>query len=62
MIAVDGADMKCKLKRLLDRPHEANSMASNGRRTILERHTCKRRVSELIGIYRQLASPQVMAC
>jgi spore maturation protein CgeB len=56
LLAVDGADMKRKIRRLLDNSRDAKTMASNGRRTILERHTCKHRVSELMTIYRQLTS------
>lgn len=54
-IAIDGAEMKRRIQRLLECPQEAETKALNGRRTLLERHTCKHRVAELMAIYQRLA-------
>ncbi len=50
LIARDGAEMTGHIRALLDDPDMARYLASNGRRTVLARHTCSHRVDELFAI------------
>lgn len=50
LMARDGADMKRLLRDLLNDTALAADLAANGRRTILDRHTCAHRVDELLHI------------
>ena len=50
LVARDAHEMARHLRALRDDPELRASLASNGRRTILERHTCAHRVDELLGI------------
>jgi spore maturation protein CgeB len=50
LIARDGAEMKRLLRHLLADERMAHELAAHGRQTVLERHTCAHRVSELLGI------------
>lgn len=54
LVASDGAQMKRCLRDLLHDAALAQEIARNGRRTILDRHTCAHRVDELLAIDRQL--------
>jgi spore maturation protein CgeB len=54
LIARDGAEMKQHLGAVLEDGTLAESLARNGRRTILERHTCAHRVDQLLQIVRDL--------
>ena len=55
--AADGAEMKRCLRRLLDDPQAARSLAEHGHRTVLARHTCAHRVDELMQIIRAAEEP-----
>jgi spore maturation protein CgeB len=57
LVARDRTEAVELLKRVLDDRLLAASLAANGRRTILERHTCAHRVDELLGILRELEEP-----
>jgi spore maturation protein CgeB len=57
LIAADGAEMKRHLKRLLADPQLAAALATHGRETILQRHTCAQRTDELLDICRRIDSP-----
>ncbi len=57
-VARDGAEMKQQLRHLLNRPDEAQTLAENGRQTILDRHTCAHRVDELLSIYGEMGPPE----
>lgn len=54
LFASDGAEMRRLIWDLRQDPARAAEMASNGRRTVLERHTCDHRVAELIDIFAAL--------
>jgi spore maturation protein CgeB len=54
LVARNGVEMRQHMKTLLNDPDSARAMAKQGRRTILERHTCAHRVDELMGILTQL--------
>jgi spore maturation protein CgeB len=56
LIARDGAEMKAQLRRLLEDHRLAQAFSAHGRETILRRHTCARRVDELLEIYREIES------
>ncbi|MFP5270379.1 CgeB family protein [Coleofasciculus sp.] len=56
LIAHTGEEMQQHLKDVLHDPDIAQNLAQNGRRTILERHTCAHRVDELLDIYTTLHS------
>jgi hypothetical protein len=47
--------MKQHLHDILHDPALAQSLASEGRKTILDRHTCAHRVEELMRIYAEIA-------
>jgi spore maturation protein CgeB len=55
LVAGNGEEMTSLLARLLRDRELAQHLALNGRRTILERHTCGHRVDELLAIARELA-------
>lgn len=57
LVARDGAEMKEHLRAVLNDEDLARELAQNGRRTILERHTCGHRVDELLEIARELGRP-----
>jgi spore maturation protein CgeB len=54
LIARTGTEMREQIEWLLKNPDRAEEMAQYGRRTILERHTCKHRVDELLKIVQEL--------
>jgi spore maturation protein CgeB len=56
LFAQDGADMQRKMRTLLSDRDQATEMASHGRETILKRHTCAHRVTELLDICRTLGA------
>ncbi|MGH7908071.1 MAG: CgeB family protein [Candidatus Binataceae bacterium] len=53
--AKDPADLRRKLKMVLNDRAMADEMAERGRQTILARHTCSHRVDELLGICSTIA-------
>ncbi|SDK75897.1 Spore maturation protein CgeB [Salinimicrobium catena] len=57
LIAKDGNDMGYKIAEVLKSPHLAKSLSDNGRKTILERHTCAHRVDGLEMILQELGIP-----
>lgn len=57
LIARDGAEMQKQLRRVLDDPVLASSLAEHGLATIRERHTCGHRVDELLAILDELDQP-----
>lgn len=62
LVAADGEQMKRCLRDVLHDRALAREIARNGRRTILDRHTCAHRVDELLAIDRQLrGAPPVNA-
>jgi spore maturation protein CgeB len=54
LVANDGEGMKRHLRTLLNEPAMARQLAEHGRRTILGRHTCAHRVTELMSFYERL--------
>lgn len=54
LIARDGTAMRAALQAIVSDPGMADSLGKNGRRTILERHTCAHRVDELLELYTAL--------
>ncbi len=54
LVARNGREMEAHLKALVNDPDMARALANHGLRTILARHTCARRVDELLGIYASL--------
>jgi spore maturation protein CgeB len=61
LVARNGREMREQLRAVLADPALARSLAEQGRRTILARHTCTHRVDELLGIYAGLAPPRTQA-
>jgi spore maturation protein CgeB len=62
LVASDGREMTEQLAWVLANPDEARTMAEDGRRTILARHTCGHRVDQLLDIVAELsAAPLAMA-
>jgi spore maturation protein CgeB len=57
LIAGNGAEMKRGIAALIQDKQLACDLAINGRRTILEGHTCSHRVDELLDIYAELCRP-----
>lgn len=57
LVAKDGNDMGYKIAEVLKSPHLAQSLSQNGRKTILDRHTCAHRVDALELILRELHMP-----
>jgi spore maturation protein CgeB len=58
LVARNGKEMREQLHAVLHDAELARSLAEQGRRTILARHTCAHRVDELLDIYAELAPPQ----
>jgi spore maturation protein CgeB len=54
LFARNGDDMARKMSEILAHPDAANARAAGGRETILARHTCAHRVSELLEMYSAL--------
>jgi spore maturation protein CgeB len=61
LVARDDREMADRLEHVLGNPQVAASLAANGRRTILDRHTCAHRVDDLLAIDRQLAGAREAA-
>ena len=57
LVAKDGNDMGYKLAEVLKSPQLAQSLSQNGRKTILEKHTCSQRVDGLELIFKELDIP-----
>jgi spore maturation protein CgeB len=57
LVARNGREMERHLTALLGDAVLRDSLRRAGRRTILERHTCDHRASELLSIYAQLTAP-----
>ncbi|RJR38359.1 MAG: glycosyltransferase [Desulfobacteraceae bacterium] len=57
LVARNGREMKEYLRLLLNQPEIGRRLGENGRRKILQRHTCAHRVQELLGICKQLGIP-----
>jgi spore maturation protein CgeB len=55
LVASDGAEMKRLLRRVLEDDALARTLARNGQKTVLLRHTCAHRVDELLRIRAELA-------
>lgn len=53
LIAKDGNDMGYKIAEVLKSAQLAQSLSNNGRKTILEKHTCAHRVDALEGILQE---------
>jgi spore maturation protein CgeB len=54
LIAQSGAEMKAAIRRLLRDDAARRQIAANGRETILRRHTCAHRATELVEICGEL--------
>jgi len=54
LVARDGAEMRQRLRDVLEDRALAAALAAEGRRTILARHTCDHRVDQLLGIAAEL--------
>lgn len=61
LVARDGAEMCRHVRAVLAEPALAAELAGNGRRRILERHTCAHRVDELLAIHAALARAPIAA-
>jgi spore maturation protein CgeB len=61
LVARNGAEMREQLRAVLNDSQLAQSLAAQGQRTILARHTCAHRVDELLAIYAELAPPRAQA-
>jgi spore maturation protein CgeB len=57
LVARDGAEMRRHIAMLLGDRSAAAALAEHGRRTVLARHTCARRVDELMAICAELDLP-----
>lgn len=57
LVAHDGEEMRAHLSDLLAHPSKAATLAANGRRTILAKHTCAHRVDQLMTICGELGMP-----
>lgn len=57
----NGQEMRREMRRLLDDPEWALTIARNGRETIEKRHTCAHRVDELMSICEELGAPAMLA-
>ena len=55
LVARNGAEMKQLLRDMLSNTEASRALAEHGRRTILARHTCVHRVTELLAIVAELA-------
>lgn len=60
LVARNGQEMREQLRAVLNDAGLARSLAEQGRRTILARHTCAHRVDELLAIHAELA-PQAQS-
>jgi spore maturation protein CgeB len=58
LMVKNGEEMKLQLQRVLTDETLAKQLASKGRKTILEKHTCAHRVNELENIIQQLGIPE----
>jgi spore maturation protein CgeB len=58
LVARSGAEMRVLLHEVLHDPNLAQQLARNGRRTILDRHTCSHRVNELLKFAEEAGMPQ----
>ncbi len=54
LFAHSGEEMRYQMRALLEDPERARALAEHGRATILNRHTCAHRVSELMAICSEL--------
>ena len=54
LVASSGKHMSQHLRAILCEPALARSLAEEGRKTIMARHTCRHRVDELIAIFEQI--------
>lgn len=54
-----GEEMKRKLVEILSDQEYAGSLALSGRRTIIQRHSCRHRAAELMAIYSSMKTPVV---
>jgi spore maturation protein CgeB len=54
LVARDSLQMKKHLSKILDDENYANSLTSNGLKTISSRHTCDHRVAELMNILNEI--------
>jgi spore maturation protein CgeB len=54
LIARNGREMEEQISMLLREPEAARALAAHGYRTVLQRHTCRHRVDELMAIAREL--------
>jgi spore maturation protein CgeB len=61
LVARNGQEMREQLRAVLNDAGLARSLAEQGRRTILARHTCAHRVDELLAIHAELAAPQAQS-
>lgn len=57
LLARDGREMREHLRAVLDEPALGRSLAEHGLRTIQARHSCARRVDELLAIHAELVAP-----
>lgn len=57
LLAKDGNDMGYKIAEVLKSAHLAQSLSQNGRKTILDRHTCAHRIDGLELILQELGMP-----
>lgn len=57
LVANDGREMQRQLRDVLNDPELARTLRERGRTTILERHTCVHRASQLMSIYKELNAP-----
>jgi spore maturation protein CgeB len=58
LFAADGTEARRHIRAVLADPGLASSLASNGLRTIRERHTCAHRVDQLLAICAELGMPR----
>lgn len=61
LVARNGDEMRKHLHAVLNEPQLARSLAEQGLRTILARHTCAHRVDELLAIHAELAPARLAA-
>ena len=61
LMARDAVDMQQKLRMVLNDNDLADELRANGLRTVLDRHTCAKRVDELLAIYRVLRSSRYIS-
>lgn len=57
LLASDGNAMGYRIAEVLKSAHLAQTLSNNGRKTIMERHTCAHRVDELEKIIDEIESP-----